>query len=195
MERLLPRIYEPLREVAHRQLRRRPSRTLDTTDINNVAAVPTTGNAEINCVAGPTATPTPIPPTPTATPPPPPPTPTTEPPTPTPTASTFQLVDVVPPQVDSFTLACGDGTSFILTVQVSDNVDPTPTVELEVTWDGETDPGIPLGGIGFNNHQATVPGSARTDERIDFFVRGTLTDNRGNVANIVPLTDFCEFVD
>ncbi len=31
IDRLLPLIYEPLREIAHRQLRRRPSRTLDTT--------------------------------------------------------------------------------------------------------------------------------------------------------------------
>ena len=138
----------------------------------------------------PTTTPTPSPPEPSPTP-----TATSEPsptPTETPPAPSPTPADVVAPTVSSFTVSCFD--PFMITVGVSDNLDPNPTVDLEVTWDAETDPAIPLTNLSGNTYRANVARSELVGSRIDFFVRGTLTDSSTN-ARIVDLTDKCIIID
>ena len=157
---------------------------------------PTT--APPTATALPTATPTPAPPTATSVPPTP--TPTTEPtatPTPAPTVppaptSGPVVADFQAPTVLSFTVTCGD--PFRLTVTISDNNDPSPTADLVVTWEDESDPAQPLTELGGNTYQVEVTRSELVGSRIDFFVRGTLADTSGNARN-VDLTDDCIIID
>ena len=81
-----------------------------------------------------------------------------------------------------------------LTVTISDNNDPSPTADLVVTWEDESDPAQPLTELGGNTYQVEVTRSELVGSRIDFFVRGTLADTSGNARN-VDLTDDCIIID
>jgi len=102
------------------------------------------------------------------------------------------VADFQAPTVLSFTVTCGD--PFRLTVTISDNNDPSPTADLVVTWEDESDPAQPLTELGGNTYQVEVPRSELVGSRIDFFVRGTLADTSGNARN-VDLTDDCIIID
>lgn len=161
-------------------------------------------------IATPTTTPTPTPtptasPTPTATPTPPAPTPTSTPPGPTPTGSPPLtppggqpaptsgeiFVDFTAPSVSPLTVDCGD--PFVLRVTVADAGDPDPTVDLEATWDDESDAPIPLTRQSGNTYRAEVPRAELNNEHIDFFVRGFVQDASGN-TRLVDLDDDCTII-
>ena len=82
----------------------------------------------------------------------------------------------------------------MITVDVSDNLDSSPAVDLEVTWEDESKPALPLTNVSGNTYRVNVARSELIGSRIDFFVRGTLKDSLEN-TRVVDLTDKCIIID